>query len=55
MKQPIPPMKRPQLPINDRFATGDKKGAADEQVTVYEQAAAADGNNAQNEPSYAPK
>lgn len=47
MKQPIPPMKRPQLPINDRFATGDKKVAADdEQVAAYEQAAAADGNNA---------
>lgn len=53
MKQPIPPMKRPQLPINDRFATGDKKVAADEQVTADEQVAAddeqvaaADGNNA---------
>lgn len=46
MKQPIPPMKRPQLPINDRFASGDEKTAADEQVAVYEQAAAADGNHA---------
>lgn len=46
MKQSIPPMKRPQLPINDRFATGDKKVAADEQDAVYEQAAAAEGNNA---------
>ena len=46
MKQPIPPMKMPQLPINDRFATGDKKVSADEQVAADEQAAAADGNHA---------